>query len=95
MLVTTWATGTEEAAGRCCHWIDRALCLVIARILASMENSVVWFDGRVLPCLLHEDEHLLVVNKPAGLNTHSPSPYAGEESTNGSVIGRSVGPGWP
>jgi 23S rRNA (cytosine1962-C5)-methyltransferase len=31
-----------------------------------------------LPCILFEDEHLLVVNKPAGLNTHSPSPYAGE-----------------
>lgn len=28
--------------------------------------------------MLFEDEHLLVVNKPAGLNTHSPSPYAGE-----------------
>jgi 23S rRNA (cytosine1962-C5)-methyltransferase len=28
--------------------------------------------------LLFEDDHLLVVNKPAGLNTHSPSPYAGE-----------------
>jgi 23S rRNA (cytosine1962-C5)-methyltransferase len=32
----------------------------------------------VLPCLLFEDEHLLVVNKPAGLNTHAPSPHAGE-----------------
>jgi 23S rRNA-/tRNA-specific pseudouridylate synthase len=32
----------------------------------------------VLPCLIFEDEHLLVVNKPAGVNTHSPSPYAGE-----------------
>jgi 23S rRNA (cytosine1962-C5)-methyltransferase len=32
----------------------------------------------VLPCLIYEDEHLLVVNKPAGLNTHAPSPYAGE-----------------
>jgi 23S rRNA (cytosine1962-C5)-methyltransferase len=32
----------------------------------------------VLPCLIFEDEHLLVVNKPAGLNTHSPGPYAGE-----------------
>jgi 23S rRNA (cytosine1962-C5)-methyltransferase len=32
----------------------------------------------VLPCLIFEDEHLLVVNKPAGLNTHAPSPYAGE-----------------
>jgi len=30
------------------------------------------------PCVLHEDEHLLIVNKPAGWNTHSPSPYAGE-----------------
>jgi 23S rRNA-/tRNA-specific pseudouridylate synthase len=32
----------------------------------------------MLPCLVFEDEHLLVVNKPAGLNTHAPSPYAGE-----------------
>ncbi len=31
-----------------------------------------------MPCLIFEDDHLLVVNKPAGLNTHSPSPYAGE-----------------
>ena len=30
------------------------------------------------PCVLHEDEHLLVVNKPAGLNTHAPAPFAGE-----------------
>ena len=30
------------------------------------------------PCLLFEDDHLLVVNKPAGMNTHSPSPFAGE-----------------
>lgn len=30
------------------------------------------------PCVVFEDEHLLVVNKPAGINTHSPSPYAGE-----------------
>ena len=30
------------------------------------------------PCVLHEDEHLLVVNKPAGWNTHAPSPLAGE-----------------
>jgi len=30
------------------------------------------------PCLLYEDDHLLVANKPAGLNTHSPSPFAGE-----------------
>jgi 23S rRNA (cytosine1962-C5)-methyltransferase len=32
----------------------------------------------VLPCLLYEDDDLLVVNKPAGLNTHAPAPYAGE-----------------
>jgi 23S rRNA-/tRNA-specific pseudouridylate synthase len=30
------------------------------------------------PCVLHEDEHLLVVNKPEGLNTHAPAPFAGE-----------------
>lgn len=30
------------------------------------------------PCLVYEDEHLLVANKPPGLNTHAPSPYAGE-----------------
>ena len=28
--------------------------------------------------IVFEDEHLLVVNKPAGWNTHSPSPFAGE-----------------
>lgn len=28
--------------------------------------------------VVFEDEHLLVVNKPAGWNTHSPSPHAGE-----------------
>lgn len=32
----------------------------------------------MLPCLIFEDDHLLVVNKPAGLNTHAPSPHAGE-----------------
>ena len=32
----------------------------------------------VPPCVLHEDEHLLVVHKPAGWNTHAPSPFAGE-----------------
>jgi 23S rRNA (cytosine1962-C5)-methyltransferase len=35
-------------------------------------------DVLVIPCLIFEDDHLLVVNKPAGLNTHAPSPYAGE-----------------
>ena len=27
---------------------------------------------------IFEDEHLLAINKPAGMNTHSPSPFAGE-----------------
>jgi len=30
------------------------------------------------PCVLHEDEHLLVVAKPAGIATHAAAPYAGE-----------------
>ncbi|HKS36807.1 MAG TPA: pseudouridine synthase [Verrucomicrobiae bacterium] len=32
----------------------------------------------MIPCVIHEDDHLLVVNKPAGMNTHAPSPHAGE-----------------
>src|SRR5438552_11715034 len=39
--------------------------------------GVRWFLT-MLPCVIFEDDHLLVVNKPAGLNTHAPSPYAGE-----------------
>jgi 23S rRNA (cytosine1962-C5)-methyltransferase len=30
------------------------------------------------PCLIFEDDHLLVVNKPPGLNTHASSSYASE-----------------
>ena len=30
------------------------------------------------PCIIFEDEDLLVVHKPAGWNTHSPAPHAGE-----------------
>ncbi|GIK36015.1 MAG: hypothetical protein BroJett010_25740 [Gammaproteobacteria bacterium] len=30
------------------------------------------------PCVLHEDDELLVVAKPAGWNTHAPAPFAGE-----------------
>lgn len=29
-------------------------------------------------CVLFEDDHLLVVHKPAGINTHAPAPFAGE-----------------
>ena len=32
----------------------------------------------MLPCLLFEDDHLLVVNKPAGISTHAPGRFAGE-----------------
>lgn len=32
----------------------------------------------MIPCVIYEDEHLLVVDKPAGVNTHAPSPFAGE-----------------
>jgi len=32
----------------------------------------------MLPCVVHEDQDLLVVNKPAGLNTHAPGLYAAE-----------------
>jgi 23S rRNA (cytosine1962-C5)-methyltransferase len=32
----------------------------------------------MVPCVIFEDEHLLVVAKPAGWNTHAPAPYAGE-----------------
>lgn len=32
----------------------------------------------MLPLICHEDEHLLVVNKPPGWNTHAPGPFAGE-----------------
>ena len=33
---------------------------------------------RLPPCVLHEDEDIVVVNKPPGWNTHAPSPHAGE-----------------
>lgn len=32
----------------------------------------------VPPCVLHEDDQLLVVLKPAGWNTHAPASFAGE-----------------
>lgn len=32
----------------------------------------------VPPCVVFEDEHLLVVHKPPGLNTHKPDPFAGD-----------------
>ncbi len=35
-------------------------------------------DNALPPCVLYEDEHLLVVNKPPGWNTHAPAPHAGQ-----------------
>jgi 23S rRNA (cytosine1962-C5)-methyltransferase len=35
-------------------------------------------DRRVPPCVLFEDDDLLVVAKPAGMNTHAPGPFTGE-----------------
>src|SRR5581483_3541074 len=59
----------EESSGRChdgaCDYEFPAGCL------GGMEGSVAIL-------VIFEDEHLLVVNKPAGMNTHAPSPYAGE-----------------
>jgi 23S rRNA (cytosine1962-C5)-methyltransferase len=37
-----------------------------------------WFHLRMASCVIFEDEHLLVVHKPAGWNTHAPGPHAGE-----------------
>ncbi|MBL8199956.1 MAG: class I SAM-dependent methyltransferase [Chromatiales bacterium] len=34
--------------------------------------------GNLPPCVVHEDDDLLVVNKPPGWNTHAPAPHAGE-----------------
>lgn len=34
--------------------------------------------GAVPPCVVLEDDDLLVVNKPPGWNTHAPAPHAGE-----------------
>lgn len=35
-------------------------------------------DLERIPLINFEDEHLLVINKPAGMNTHAPAPFAGE-----------------
>jgi len=48
-------------------YLERGLDLLVGKL-----------SRRVVPCVLFEDEHLLVVSKPPGLNTHAPSPYAGE-----------------
>ena len=39
-----------------------------------MERSV----ALLVTPIVFEDDHVLVVNKPAGMNTHAPAPFAGE-----------------
>jgi 23S rRNA (cytosine1962-C5)-methyltransferase len=45
--------------------------------LGGLERRVA-FLVKASSCVVFEDEHLLVVNKPAGMNTHAPGPFAGE-----------------
>jgi 23S rRNA (cytosine1962-C5)-methyltransferase len=47
-------------------------------ILTSFGREKLFSSTGMAPCILFEDEHLLVVNKPAGWNTHAPAPHAGE-----------------
>jgi 23S rRNA (cytosine1962-C5)-methyltransferase len=46
--------------------------------MGGLEGGLAILVNESIPCVLFEDEHLLVVNKPAGWNTHAPSPHAGE-----------------
>ncbi|HEV2695617.1 MAG TPA: pseudouridine synthase [Verrucomicrobiae bacterium] len=46
--------------------------------VTSDKRAGKWFHTSMVPCVIFEDEHLLAVHKPAGWNTHAPSPYAGE-----------------
>jgi 23S rRNA (cytosine1962-C5)-methyltransferase len=51
------------------------MCAPNSRFHLGVEK---WFHLRMAPCVIFEDEHLLVVHKPAGWNTHAPGPHAGE-----------------
>src|ERR1017187_8408583 len=53
----------------------REMIPLFSALSFGRENS---FHLRMVPCVNFEDEHLLVVNKPAGWNTLAPSPYASE-----------------
>ena len=46
--------------------------------MGGLEGGLALLVSDTPPCVLFEDEHLLVVNKPAGMNTHAPAPFAGE-----------------
>src|SRR2546430_12906122 len=64
----------EKAFGRRDHRSRhyQSAARVVGRLARSVEILV------SVPCVIFEDEYLLAVNKPAGLNTHAPRPYAGE-----------------
>src|SRR5947199_4690146 len=64
----------EEAFGRRDHRSRhyQSAARIVGRLARSVEILV------SVPCVIFEDDHLLAVNKPAGLNTHAPGPYAGE-----------------
>ncbi len=55
--------------------VEARLGFYAVRVLFLPRKMVSW---RMVPCVIFEDEHLLVVSKPAGWNTHAPSPFAGE-----------------
>ena len=59
------------------HGLAACPPLVTPKLRASFRGAkmVSW---SMVPCVIFEDEHLLVAGKPAGWNTHAPSPYAGE-----------------
>src|SRR5437667_6853622 len=64
----------EEAFGRRDHRSRhyQSAARIVGRLARSVEILV------SVPCVIFEDDHLLAVNKPAGLNTHAPAPHAGE-----------------
>src|SRR5688572_16224792 len=45
----------------------------------------------MLPCIAYESEDFLIAEKPAGVNTHAPSPFHGEGLYE---ILRSHSPNW-
>jgi 23S rRNA (cytosine1962-C5)-methyltransferase len=55
--------------------VERCYRALIPRFHLGVEK---WFHLRMSPCVIFEDEHLLMVHKPAGWNTHAPGPHAGE-----------------
>src|ERR1700744_1183046 len=63
-----------------CMWVyrDRRWPPKLMRPIRGLFRDGEMVSSGMVPCVIFEDEHLLAVNKPAGWNTHAPSPYAGE-----------------